>query len=217
MLFIDQVSIKHKTAKPLFKPLSFEVSPGEVISLMGPSGCGKSTLLAAINGSLSSAFTLHGEIFLNQQPLNNITIEERQIGTLFQDDLLFPHMNVTANLMYGLPSKLKYQEKKNTVKEALNTAGLADFMQRDVKTLSGGQRARISLLRTLLSKPKALLLDEPFGKLDQQLRDSFRTFVYDAIKTQNIPALLVTHDPQDCPVKGTIIRLDSNPQETTDA
>lgn len=190
----------------LFPPMTLRVNRGEIRTIMGPSGCGKSTLLAAICGSLSRTFTIHGQIFLNEKLLNLLAIEQRRVGILFQDDLLFPHMDVYQNLAFSLPSALKKEEKQSSVLNALKQAGLDDFAKRDVATLSGGQKARISLLRTLLAKPDALLLDEPFSKLDQELRQSFREFVYQQVKQLAIPALLVTHDPEDN-LEGDVIHL----------
>lgn len=213
-LILDRVTITHRQQKePLFDPVSLEISSGQTATIMGPSGCGKSTLLAAVTGSLSDVFELSGTIALNGDILNGLPIEKRKVGILFQDDLLFPHLDVYGNLAFGLPGGQSKSEKLGTIEKALASADLAGFTHRDVATLSGGQKARISLLRTLLSQPNALLLDEPFSKLDQQLRQSFREFVFQHIHEQQVPALLVTHDPEDCP-GGIRVHLDSGRMET---
>ena len=191
----------------MFNPLTLTIGPGETKTIMGPSGCGKSTLLAAVAGSLDPVFSFHGDILLNQQNLNQIPMEQRNIGMLFQDDLLFPHMSIGANLSFGIPHSIKGPERDEMVRKALGTAGLDGYENRDPATLSGGQKARVSLLRSLLAGPSALLLDEPFSRLDQKLKEKIRAFVFSQVKAMNIPALLVSHDPDDCPAGGTIIHL----------
>ncbi len=191
---------------PLFPPLSLEIRAGEIASIMGPSGCGKSTLLSAICGNLAEIFTLHGDISLNDHSILPLPMENRRIGILFQDDLLFPHMNIAENLAFALPPKMERKKRQEKIKDALEKADLAGFEKRDPVTLSGGQRARVSLLRSLLADPEALLLDEPFSTMDQDLKEQIRSFVFETIRSMNIPALLVSHDHRDCP-QGQIINL----------
>ncbi|MEQ8355842.1 MAG: ATP-binding cassette domain-containing protein [Kiloniellaceae bacterium] len=179
-------------------PVSLTVPPGEVVTVMGPSGCGKSSLLALICGTLAPALTGSGRILLNGEDISPRPPEQRHIGILFQDDLLFPHLSVAGNLAFGLPRGLRGRRaRRDRIEAALAEADLSAFYDRDPTTLSGGQRARVALLRTLLSEPRALLLDEPFAKLDVALRDRFRSFVFDHARAQGLPTLLVTHDPQD--------------------
>ncbi|MBT7890503.1 MAG: ATP-binding cassette domain-containing protein, partial [Deltaproteobacteria bacterium] len=168
--------------------------------------CGKSTLLSAICGNLADVFVLSGDVSLNERTILALPMEKRRIGILFQDDLLFPHMNIAENLAFALPSEMEKPEKKEKIREALMKAGLSGFEKRDPETLSGGQRARVSLLRSLLAEPEAILLDEPFSKLDQELKDQIRSFVFETIRSMDIPALLVSHDHRDCP-QGQIINL----------
>lgn len=187
----------------LIPPLTLTVGPGEVVTLMGPSGCGKSSLLAFLCGTLDPAFTAAGHIRLGGIEISDLPPERRRIGILFQDDLLFPHMSVAENLAFGLPhGQERRRARRARIDAALSEAGLADFGDRDPATLSGGQRARIALLRTLLSEPQALLLDEPFGRLDVRLRTRFRRTVFNHATSRRLPTLLVTHDPGDAAAAG---------------
>jgi putative thiamine transport system ATP-binding protein len=176
---------------------------------MGPSGSGNSTLLAAICGTLDPAFAITGRIALAGHRIDGLPPERRGVGILFQDDLLFPHLSVGGNLAFGLTGTVKGRAARRTrVEQALAAAGLEGLADRDPATLSGGQRARISLMRVLLSEPGALLLDEPFTKLDIELRARFRAFVFDEIRKRRLPALLATHDPADAEAAGgQVVRL----------
>ena len=150
-------------------------------------------------GALSPAFQASGELWLNGSRIEQLPTERRRIGILFQDALLFDHLSVGHNLQLALPASMRGHQRKAAVFHALAQAGLSDFYARDPATLSGGQRARVALLRALLAQPDALLLDEPFSRLDSALRVSFRQWVFDTIRAQNIPTILVTHDPADAP------------------
>ena len=194
----------------LIAALSATVLPGEILTVMGASGSGKSTLLAHISGFLGAPFSATGELVLNGRRLNTLPPHERRVGILFQDDLLFPHLSVAGNLMFGLPSSVSGRKRRlQAVEQALADADLAGFATRDPATLSGGQRARVALLRTLLSQPQALLLDEPFSKLDAALRDDFRRFVFGFARHAQLPTVLVTHDAADAAATGgRIVSLD---------
>lgn len=174
------------------------IAPGEILTIMGPSGSGKSTLLAFAAGFLEPAFRAEGRVILNGEDVTDLPAEKRGLGLLFQDALLFPHMSVGENLMFGLRASLKgHAARASAVQQALADVGLADFGDRDPATLSGGQRTRIALMRTLLSEPHALLLDEPFSKLDVERRGKTRSLVFTEAVKRDLPVLLVTHDPAD--------------------
>ncbi len=193
----------------LFDALDVGVAAGDVVTIMGPSGCGKSSLLAYICGTLAPVFATAGEARLDGEALDGLPPEQRHVGILFQDDLLFPHMSVGENLSFGLPPAVTSRaERRARVDAALAEAGLAGMADRDPDTLSGGQRGRVAVMRTLLSQPRALLLDEPFSKLDVDLRARFRTFVFAHARDNRIPTLLVTHDPSDAEAAaGPVIEL----------
>ncbi|MCE0812877.1 ATP-binding cassette domain-containing protein [Buttiauxella sp. S04-F03] len=210
MLRVQDCSISNAT-RSLIQNISFTVSPGEVLTLMGPSGAGKSTFLSWMIGALPVEFSVTGELWLNQQRRDTLPTARRNIGILFQDALLFAHLNVGQNLAMALPAIIKGREQRQYyVEQALANAQLTNFSRRDPATLSGGERARVSVLRALLAKPEALLLDEPFSRLDQTLREQFRQFVWQQVEQQAIPVVLVTHDPQDIPTGGHIITVNDS-------
>jgi putative thiamine transport system ATP-binding protein len=180
----------------LVQNLRIDIPPGCVHTLMGPSGCGKSSLLAAVCGTLDPALQFEGEVLLNGRAVQALPAQQRRIGILFQDDLLFAHMNVLENLLFALP------QGPRTAREALARQALADvemagFEAANPATLSGGQRSRVALARALLAQPQALLLDEPFTRLDTGLRQRMRALVFGLVAQRGIPALLVTHDVAD--------------------
>ena len=193
------------SGRRLIDDLSFQVSPGEVVTLMGPSGSGKSTILSYMCGTLDRAFTASGSLTLSGRVLTECRPEERRLGILFQESLLFPHLSVGENLAFGLPRSVTGEDRWNRVNEALIDAGLDGFSDRDPETLSGGQKARAAMMRTLLAEPGALLLDEPFSKLDANLRMKFRQFVFDHAREAHLPTVLVTHDIADAEAAGGIV------------
>ncbi len=171
---------------PLFAPLTLCVPAGEIVTVMGPSGIGKSTLLDAIGGHLAHGFVASGSVTLNGREVMALPAEARRIGILFQDALLFSHLSVGDNLAFGLAHSVRGRAaRRAAVAEALAHAGMEGFADRDPATLSGGQRARAALMRALLAAPQALLLDEPFSKLDTALRDEVRSFVFAHVRARH--------------------------------
>lgn len=180
-----------KNDHALFEPIDLEIRAGEPVILIGPSGIGKSSLLAWIAGLLPPPLKGQGHVVLNGKEMMAIPAHRRKIGLLFQDGLLFPHLSVQGNLAFGLAPGLP----RTAITEALRVAGLQGFEHRNPASLSGGERARIALMRCLLSAPQALLLDEPFSELDPGHRIHMRSFLLDQAK--NLPLLIVSHDPRD--------------------
>lgn len=193
--------------RPLTSALNTRVEGGQILTLMGPSGCGKSSLLLAMAGHAHAPLSTQGKVLIDSQDVTELPAYQRKIGLLFQDDLLFPHLNVTQNLLFALPENIGKEEQHQQVTQALEKIDMAEFSSRYPDELSGGQRARISLLRTLLSRPRAVALDEPFSKLDKSLRQQFRQWVFGELQQANIATLLVTHDEDDVPPNGQIIML----------
>lgn len=198
------MTIALPSGQQLCSNLSFEVAAGEVLALTGPSGSGKSSILAWLTGTLAPSLHSKGRAFLDDKELTNLSAERRRLGLMLQQDYLFPHMTVGQNLLFGLPKGARSQRWK-LVCDSLSEAGLSDMENRDPATLSGGQRARVSLLRTLLSQPEALLLDEPFSRLDSDRRAQIRDFTWQSAST--LPILLVTHDTGDIPRDARTVSL----------
>jgi putative thiamine transport system ATP-binding protein len=189
----------HRLSSPagvLLRDLQLDIAPGRVHTLMGPSGCGKSSLLAAICGTLDAALHFEGNVLLNGVALDPLPTQARRVGILFQDDLLFPHMTVRENLLFATPRGAA-TAREALVLQALHDVEMGEALHADPASLSGGQRARVALARALLAQPQALLLDEPFSRLDAALRQRMRTLVFGMVQARGIPALLVTHDLED--------------------
>jgi putative thiamine transport system ATP-binding protein len=190
--------------KIILSQFSAEVQSGEVLAIMGASGSGKTSLLSAIAGDLPSPLHAKGKVFLNDRNLSDVPAELRRIGRLFQDDLLFPHLTVGENLMFGMARGPRL-EREAMMKTALERLELQGFESRAPHTLSGGQRSRVALMRSLLAKPDAMLLDEPFSKLDRSLRATIRDYTFLHVAARGIPTLLVTHDTDDVPAGARVI------------
>jgi putative thiamine transport system ATP-binding protein len=190
----------------LLKSFTISVEAGEIVTLMGPSGCGKSSLLAYIAGDLTAPMRGAGRIMLDGVNLTRTPAERRRVGRLFQDDLLFPHLTVGGNLLFGI-ARGSLVERQSLVNEALSQAQLERLENRPPHTLSNGQKARVALFRALMAKPQAMLLDEPFSRLDAELRQSIRNYVFAHLRERNIPTVLVTHDREDAPAGGRVFRI----------
>ena len=191
-----QVHSLHSPKAALVQGLDIAVPGGAVHTLMGASGSGKSSLLAAVCGTLAPAMQFMGAVHVMGRRVDTLPTRARRIALLYQDDLLFAHMTVRENLLFAIAAGPQ-AAREAQVAQALEEVELAGFAQADPATLSGGQRARAALARALLSQPQALMLDEPFAKLDVALRQRMRALVGGAVARRGIAAIVVTHDPAD--------------------
>jgi putative thiamine transport system ATP-binding protein len=183
--------------------LTAEVPPGSVFTVMGPSGSGKSTLLSFIGGFLDPVFDAKGTVSVDGIDLLSLEPQARRAGILFQDPLLFPHMSVGANVAFAIPADVRDRRRRRQIAaDILADMNLAVFADRDPATLSGGQKGRVALARVLVSRPRLLLLDEPFSKLDMELRAQMRILVFERARTAGLPVILVTHDEADAEAAG---------------
>ncbi|MDP8996844.1 MAG: ATP-binding cassette domain-containing protein, partial [Pseudomonadota bacterium] len=176
--------------------------------LMGPSGSGKSTILQAIAGGLAAPFALTGRIYVKGIDVSQVDAARRRIGRLFQDDLLFPHLTVGENLLFGM-ARGPREQRLEQMRDALSDIELEGTEHRAPHTLSGGQRQRVALMRSLLAGPDAMLLDEPFSKLDETLRGSMRELTFANLLKRGTPTLLVSHDKADAPKHLRIFKIEN--------
>ena len=199
MLELKNISLKWTSPleDEFIKNLSLEVKKGKILTIFGVSGIGKSSLINVISGISEDDLSFKGDIILNNKRLNEIPAENRKIGLLLQEGVLFPHLTVEQNLLFGMNKNLKNKEKSLLINDHLLKSNMDGFQKSYPNTLSGGQKARVACLRAILSEPAALLLDEPFSSLDPGQRNSFRLFVIKQVKDRNIPCILVTHDESD--------------------
>ena len=189
------------------RDLSLHLNPGTLACLLGPSGCGKTTVLRAIAGFEP---IYKGEILLRGQsvsrPGHTVPPEQRHLGMVFQDYALFPHLDVEHNIGFGLRKHSKDARHK-TVMQLLELVGLGGLEKRYPHELSGGQQQRVALARALAAQPDLILMDEPFSNLDIELRERLGLEVRDILKSQNIAAILVTHDQQEAFALGDVVGI----------
>ena len=178
---------------PVLCDVDLDVAPREVVALLGPSGAGKSTLLRVIAGLVSPGA---GSVAWDGDDLDGVPAHQRRIGLVFQDAVLFPHLDVAANVGYGLPG-LSSDVRGSRIDDLLALVDLAGYGDRTVDTLSGGQAQRVALARALAPRPRLLLLDEPFGALDRDLRERLADDVRAVLRASDTPALHVTHDEDE--------------------
>ncbi|MDU5080482.1 ABC transporter ATP-binding protein [uncultured Tissierella sp.] len=175
--------------------INFEAPEGNVVSLLGPSGCGKTTTLKIIAGLIKAD---NGEIFLGDKDITNVSVEKRGTVIVFQDYLLFPHLNIEENIGFGLKmARIPKKEISLRVERMLELVQLKGYNKKYPNKLSGGQQQRVALARALAIEPKVLLLDEPFSNLDTKLRKDMREFTLEIQRKLNITTILVTHDKEE--------------------
>jgi iron(III) transport system ATP-binding protein len=173
--------------------LDLDTREGEFLTLLGPSGCGKTTTLRMIAGLVQPT---SGRVLIGGEDVTHLEPRKRQVGMVFQDYALFPHLTVAANIGFGL-HRMQKKERASRVAELLQTVGLADASSRYPHELSGGQQQRVALARALAPRPDLLLMDEPFSNLDVSLRERLSLEIRDILKSQNATAILVTHDQDE--------------------
>ncbi len=172
--------------------VDLEIKAGEFFTLLGPSGCGKTTLLRMIAGFNTID---EGNIYFNDQVINHIPAHRRNIGMVFQNYAIFPHLSVRENVAYGLKArKIKGAELEKRVNEGLELMAISEYRDRQPSQLSGGQQQRVALARALVAEPALLLLDEPLSNLDAKLRESMRFEIKEIQRESGITVLYVTHD-----------------------
>lgn len=177
----------------VLKDISFSVEEGEIISILGSSGSGKTTLLKII---LGITHPNDGEILYNGEDITNVSIEDRGFNIVFQDYALFPNLNAYENIVYGLRNKPDISSQEE-VQELIKLLGLEEHLDKDIEQLSGGQKQRVALARTLVMKPKILLLDEPLSALDGVIKESIKEKIKQIAKGYHLTTIIVTHDPEE--------------------
>jgi sulfate transport system ATP-binding protein len=186
---------KHFGSVEAVSDVSFVVREGELLGLLGPSGSGKTTVLRMIAGLESPT---HGDIFIDQMRVNDLPAQQRNIGFVFQHYALFKHMTVFDNIAFGLRVKhLSRDETAQRVAELVRLMGLDHLAERYPLQLSGGQRQRVAIARALAPRPRVLLLDEPFGAVDAQVRQELREWLIRLHDELNVTSLFVTHDQEE--------------------
>ncbi len=180
---------------PLLRGISFTVAAGETVCLLGASGSGKSTLLRIIAGLESPE---QGSVCWDGQDLASVPAHRRGFGLVFQDYALFPHLNVVENVAFGLKMQdLSRQEINARVTSVLEKVNLAEFKDRRVTDLSGGEQQRVALARALAPNPHLLMFDEPLGALDRNLRERLMEELRRILHATHVPAIYVTHDQEE--------------------
>lgn len=177
----------------ILNDVNFTVGDGEIVSILGSSGSGKTTLLNIILGIREVD---KGKIMFNGTDVTKVPMEERGFNIVFQDYALFPHLNAYENIVYGLKNKPDISTKEE-VEDMIELLGLREHLDKKIEQLSGGQKQRVALARTLVMKPKILLLDEPLSALDGVIKESIKAKIKQIAKELNLTTIIVTHDPEE--------------------
>ena len=188
----ENVTKSYDDGTVVLKNVSFELERGKFYTLLGPSGCGKTTILRIIAG-FTDATT--GDVYFNDKRINNVPANERQVNTVFQDYALFPHLNVFENVAFGLRiKKIKEDEIRERVLEALKFVNLAGYGNREISEMSGGQRQRIGIARALSLDPSFIIADEPISALDVSIQAQVVNLLKQLQKERGLTYLFIAHD-----------------------
>ena len=177
----------------VLKNINLKIERGEIVSILGPSGCGKTTLLNLILGLTQVS---EGRIIFDGEDITQMPMEKRGFNIVFQDYALFPNLNVYENIVYGLKNKPNISTTKE-VQDLINLLGLGKHLTKKIEELSGGQKQRTALARTLVMKPKILLLDEPLSALDGVIKESIKQKIKEIARDFKLTTIIVTHDPEE--------------------
>lgn len=192
MLKLDHIQ-KSFDGVPVLRDITLQVEDGEIVSILGPSGCGKTTLLNLILGIVEAD---NGTISYNGEDLTHMAMEKRGFNIVFQDYTLFPNLNVYQNITYGLRNKPNISSKEE-VEDLIDLLGLREHLTKRVDQLSGGQKQRVALARTMVMKPRILLLDEPLSALDGVIKESIKDRIKTIAREYHLTTIIVTHDPEE--------------------
>lgn len=192
MLKLDHIQ-KSFDGVPVLRDITLQVENGEIVSILGPSGCGKTTLLNLILGIVEAD---NGTISYNGEDLTHMAMEKRGFNIVFQDYALFPNLNVYQNITYGLRNKPNISSKEE-VEDLIDLLGLREHLTKRVDQLSGGQKQRVALARTMVMKPRILLLDEPLSALDGVIKESIKDRIKTIAREYHLTTIIVTHDPEE--------------------
>lgn len=192
MLKLENIK-KSFDGKTILKDISLEIENGKIVSILGPSGSGKTTLLYLILGLTQ---TDGGRILFDGKDITKEPMETRGFNIVFQDYALFPNLNAYKNITYGLKNKPEISTKEE-VEELIDLFNLREHLNKKIEQLSGGQKQRVALARTMVMKPKILLLDEPLSALDGVIKESIKERIKIIAKEYNLTTIIVTHDPEE--------------------
>ena len=177
----------------ILQDVNLKIEEGEIVSILGPSGCGKTTLLNLILGLTDAD---EGSIVFDGRNITNVPMEQRGFNIVFQDYALFPNLNVYRNITYGLKNKPEICTRQE-VEELIGLLGLREHLHKKIEQLSGGQKQRVALARTMVMKPKILLLDEPLSALDGVIKESIKDRIKTIAREYHLTTIIVTHDPEE--------------------
>lgn len=192
MLVLENIT-KTYNGKHVLDGISLQIGKGEIVSILGPSGSGKTTLLNVILGLTELD---GGRIVYDGEDLSNTRMQDRGFNIVFQDYALFPNLNALQNITYGLKNSPGISSQQE-VEELIDLLGLQEHLDKRIDQLSGGQKQRVALARTLVMKPRILLLDEPLSALDGVIKESIKERIRRIAREYKLTTVIVTHDPEE--------------------